>query len=209
MEIVDVHKKIHPNKAIFFFHFRNIGQFFDETDRRPLPDRELSDLAEDMLSGYADEFAVRRPLEFVIVFPDNEISPGKEGPVIEAIRRHFSRRVPNLEHDLKLIRREGFYSLFLMIGTIITAVIFVCLTLDIIILLPTMSPDDAFPNIVAFAIAALLITIANWVTFWATIELFLYDYRNLHRKMRIYKKITRTPIRVAAESQEEAVSPVP
>lgn len=209
MGIVDVHKNIQHNKATFFFHFRNISQFFDETDRRPLPDRELSALAEDALSGYADEFAVRRRLELVIVFPDDEISPGEEGSIIEAIRRHFSRRIPNLQHDLKLIRREGFYSLFLMIGTIITAVVFVCLMLDTIIALPTMSPEDAPPNIVAFAIAALLITIANWVTFWATIELFLYDYRNLHRKMRIFKKIARTPIRVAAESREGAVSPVP
>jgi hypothetical protein len=48
--------------------------------------------------------------------------------------------------------------------------------------------------------------IANWVTFWATIELFIYDYRNLYRKIRIYRKISRIPITVrgyAGESSQE------
>jgi hypothetical protein len=41
-----------------------------------------------------------------------------------------------------------------------------------------------------------ILMIANWVTFWATIELFIYDYRDQKRKIKIYHKISRIPITI-------------
>ena len=38
------------------------------------------------------------------------------------------------------------------------------------------------------------LTILNWVTIWHTYEHFLYDYRNLARKRRIFRKIIKIPI---------------
>jgi uncharacterized membrane protein len=59
-----------------------------------------------------------------------------------------------------------------------------------------MEPENLSPSYFGVIFLALLLVIANWVTFWATIELFIYDYRNLYRKIRIYRKISRIPVTV-------------
>jgi hypothetical protein len=40
------------------------------------------------------------------------------------------------------------------------------------------------------------LTILNWATIWDTYEHFVYEYRNLARKRRIYRKITKVPVTV-------------
>ena len=40
------------------------------------------------------------------------------------------------------------------------------------------------------------LTIMNWATIWDTYEHFLYDYRNLARKRRIFRKITKIPVSI-------------
>jgi hypothetical protein len=36
----------------------------------------------------------------------------------------------------------------------------------------------------------------NWATIWDTYEHFVFDYRNLARKRRIYRKITQIPVAI-------------
>ncbi len=40
------------------------------------------------------------------------------------------------------------------------------------------------------------LTIMNWATIWDTYEHFVYDYRNLARKRRIFRKITKIPVEI-------------
>lgn len=200
MGIIGVSHVRTPKGAALSFYFRDRSELFDNDDHRPLPHTELTPQAEEAFFGYADEYAVRRQLAFTIVLPDEEWISGKEALIADAVHRHFSRRIPGLVHDLKLIRREGIYSFFLMLGTIVAAGVFVALMFNTIIALTVMSTIP--PDIVIFVVTGLLVTIANWVTFWATIEIFLYDYRNLHRKMRIYRKIARSPVEVRAGDQD-------
>jgi hypothetical protein len=40
------------------------------------------------------------------------------------------------------------------------------------------------------------ITIMNWATIWDTYEHFVYEYRNLARKRRIFRKIIKIPISI-------------
>ena len=50
-----------------------------------------------------------------------------------------------------------------------------------------------------------LITILNWVTIWHTYEYFVYEYRSLRRKRRIYRKIAGMEIRVRDPGTEPGV----
>ena len=50
-----------------------------------------------------------------------------------------------------------------------------------------------------------LITILNWVTIWHTYEYFVYEYRSLRRKRRIYNKIAGMDIRVNGRGTEPAI----
>lgn len=197
MRIIDVDRTKQNGTVTLHFSFRSKHQLFDETDERPLPQTELSEFAEDTLFSYADEYFVKKPLAFEINLPESEIAPDTGALAAEAVHRHFSQRVPDLEHELKHIRREGFYSLLLMIGTAIAGAVFIVLSINTLIAISS-EPENLSPSLFGVTFLALFLVIANWVTFWATIELFIYDYRNQYRKIRIYRKISRIPVTVRA-----------
>jgi membrane-bound metal-dependent hydrolase YbcI (DUF457 family) len=110
----------------------------------------------------------------------------------EAVKNHFSFRVPDLEHELILSRREGMYSFVIAVFNAILAIIFF-----------TFYYEEVVAETLPFLLALALITILNWVTIWDTYEYFMYDYRNLWRKKRIYQKITRIPITVFGYGPEK------
>jgi hypothetical protein len=203
MRIIDVDRTKQNGTQILHFYFRSRQQLFDDADQRPLPLTELSEFAEDTLFSYGDEYFVRKPLAFEIGLPENEISSGNGELVAGAVHRHFSQRIPDLEHELKLVRREGLYSLGLMIITAAAAAIFIVRVIAMVSGMPSLTPEDLPPYFSALLFIGFIIIISNWVTFWATIETFIYDYRNLFRKIRIYKKISRVPITVRGYSPEQ------
>lgn len=202
MRIVDVVRMVENGSVTLHFRFGSITQLFDSEDPRPLPVTELSESAEDALFGYADEYFASKPLAFEIALPENEISSGNGELVAGAVQRHFSRRIPDLEHDLKLVRREGFYSILLMIGTFVAAGIFISLSIATLLGFSSLTPETVTPQVILIILIGFILMIANWVTFWATIEIFIYDYRNLCRKIRIYKKISHSPVTVRGYGKE-------
>lgn len=203
MRIVEAGRKVENGRVTLNFRFGSMKQLFDSEDPRPLPVTELSESAEDALFGYADEYFAHKPLAFQIDLPENEISPGTGDLVARAVQQHFSRRIPDLVHDLILIRREGFYSLLLMISTFFIAALFIFLSLPALLGLNSLTPETVTPHVVLIILTGFIIMIANWVTFWATIEIFIYDYRNLYRKIRIYRKISGIPVTVQGYVRED------
>jgi hypothetical protein len=163
--------------------FKSPDQFFDREDPSDLPDKELEQRAEEAIIGYMDEFPLRRPIRLVIELPAGALAEDAVALIPEAVRHHFSFRSRDLDHDLLISRREGMYSALLMIINIIIAVTFVCIEFGNLGTVPGLLVGG-------------LITILNWVTIWDTYEHFVYDYRYLVRKKRIFEKIIRMPIEV-------------
>jgi hypothetical protein len=168
------------------FRFKSIGQLIDPDDPSPLPDTELTELAEETITGYLDEYRVKTPVSLVIDLPEGDIPSNGTMLIPDAIHRHFSFHVRDVEHDLVISRREGMYSLAIATGNALIAILFVYLAMS------TEIPIESFP-IVLFAG---FITILNWVTIWDTYEHFVYDYRNIWRKKLIYQKLSGIPISV-------------
>ena len=206
MRIIEVKKQEQNGTITISFRFNAKNQLFDETDPRPLPDTELTEEAEAALFSYVDEFVPKKSLELVIDLPGNELLPSTETLIPQAIQRHFALRIPDLKHELKLTRQEGTISFLLMLITMIAGILFVLLELPTILTLSaSFAQTNSVPPEAYFIIfIAFILMIANWVTFWATLELFMYDYRDLHRKIRIYKKITRIPIIARGYTSEPA-----
>jgi hypothetical protein len=125
MRIIQVDREAQDEAVPLRFHFNAWDQLFDDSDPRPIPLAEMTELAEDSLFSYTDEYVPRKPVGIEIDLPENELPPHGEQLIPEAICRHFSNRIPELEHELKLIQRDGVYSLILMILTAIAFGIFV------------------------------------------------------------------------------------
>ncbi|HUU75560.1 MAG TPA: hypothetical protein VMW63_05670 [Methanoregulaceae archaeon] len=163
--------------------FKSPAQLHDGEDPAPLPEKELTNNAEDAIGGYMDEFSVGKPVRLTIELPEGAAAPDILTMIPESIRHHFAFRSRDLDHEILLSKREGMYSVLLMILNIIIAVIFVCNAIDNL---------DSIPIILLGG----LITILNWVTIWDTYEHFVYDHRNLLRKKRLFEKIIQMPIEV-------------
>jgi hypothetical protein len=172
--------------VILTFRFKALGQLLDEQDPTPLPHREMTGEAEEALAGYLDEYPVSKSASLILELPEGELEGLSPPLLVESVRHHFGFRVDDLGHDLKLQWREGRYSLVLALVNLSLLLLFVYyITVHAI---PVESP-----NVV---LVLGILTIMNWATIWDTYEHFFYEYRNLARKRRIYRKITRIPVEI-------------
>jgi len=167
------------------FRFKAAEQLLDPDDPSPLPDRELTEFAEEYIAGYLDGYDIKKIAAITVGLPREALSPGEAALLPEAIRRHFSFRMADLDDDRRVSRREGRISLGLAAINAAIAVLFVVV----------------FAGYLDGPVAILLtglVTILNWVTVWDTYEYFVYDYRREARKRRIYEKLVGIDIRVEA-----------
>jgi hypothetical protein len=172
--------------VVLTFRFKGLGQLLDEGDPTPLPRKELTEEAEEALAGYLDEYPVRKPARLVLELPEGDFAGLSPSLLVESVRHHFGFRVEDLGHELKLQWREGRYSLVLALANLALLLLYVYyVTINAI---PVESP-----NVV---LILGLLTILNWATIWDTYEHFFYNYRNLARKRRLYRKITRIPVEI-------------
>jgi hypothetical protein len=185
MQEIRVTRSVEGGEVSLDIWFKALSQLLDDDDPSPLPGRELSEFAEETIVGYLDEFPHRRPVRLSLRIPEKDLSE-EASAIPAAVKHHFSFRVPDLQHELILKRREGTYSFIIAGFNAIFAVIAY-----------TIYYEEYIAGTLPFLLILGLITILNWVTIWDTYEFFMYDYRNLWRKKRIYEKITRIPVTIS------------
>ncbi|MDI6719830.1 MAG: hypothetical protein QMD46_09500 [Methanomicrobiales archaeon] len=90
-----------------------------------MPGRELTEIAEEPIAGYVDEFLVKRPVELTISLAKDSIPADALARISDTIRRHFTFRLNDLDHEKRLSRREGRISFTIAVFNAVIAVIFV------------------------------------------------------------------------------------
>lgn len=186
MREIGVRTEEQGGMVVFTFRFKALRQLLDEGDPTPLPETELTEEAEEAIAGYLDEYWVSTPARLILELPERELERASSTLLADAIRHHFGFRIHDLTHDLKISRREGSYSLVVAIVNVAVLVILA------VYVTSTGIPFDSLH-------AALLLgflTILSWVTIWHTYEHIVYDYRDLNRKRRIFRKLTTIPLAI-------------
>jgi hypothetical protein len=186
MKKIVVKKEEQAGTVLFTFRFKTLGQLLDEGDPTPLPEKELTEEAEDAIAGHLDEYRVGRSSSMVIELPEKDLTDVSSSHISEAVRHHFEFRQDDVTHDMKIHLREGIYSLMLLLGNVAVLLLFVYFAAK------NEIPLDA----ISVTLILGFITIMNWVTVWHTYEHFMYDYRNLARKRWIFEKITKIPVTI-------------
>ena len=186
MRKIVVKKEEQGGTVLFTFRFKAPGQLFDEGDPTPLPEKELTEEAEDALAGHLDEYKVSRPANLVIELPEKDITDVSPDLITEGVHNHFRFRYDDVTHDMKIHMREGIYSIILLLVNV-----------AILLLFAYYAAKNEIPvDVIFVAIIIGFITIMNWVTVWHTYEHFMYDYRNLARKRWIFEKLTKIPVTI-------------
>jgi hypothetical protein len=186
MREIIVRKEEESGTVHFTFRFKALGQLLDEGDPTPLPGKEMKEEAEDAIAGHLDEYRVSKSASLAIELPEKDLADVPSSLITEAVRHHFGFREKDLTHDLKISRREGTYSFTMMVVNIALALLFV------FYITKNEIPIESVKVIIILG----FLTIMNWATIWDTYEHFLYDYRNLARKRRIFRKITKIPVSI-------------
>jgi hypothetical protein len=186
MQKIVVKKEEQGGTVLFTFRFKTLGQLLDEGDPTPLPEKELTQEAEDAIAGHLDEYRVGRPSSLVIELPEQELAGISSSLIGEAVHHHFGFRQEGVTHDMKIEMREDIYSVILLLTNVVILLVFAFYTTR------NEIPLDTIP----FVLIVGFITIMNWVTVWHTYEHFMFDYRNLARKRWIFEKIAKIPVAV-------------
>jgi hypothetical protein len=186
MKKIVVKKEEEGGTVLFTFRFKALGQLFDEGDPTPLPEKELTEEAEEAIAGYLDEYRVGRPASLLIELPEKDISDVSPSLITEGVHHHFGFRYDDMTHEMKIHLREGIYSIILLLANVAVLLLFAYFA----------SKNEIPMDTISITIIIGFITIMNWVTIWHTYEHFMYDYRNLARKRWIFEKITKIPVSI-------------
>jgi hypothetical protein len=162
---------------------RELGQLFNSMDPTPFLNKDLDREAEAFIEAWAMGLPTHSRLHLTIHL---EHLPGEGDPgalVTEAVHNHYSYKADRVRGDLTDLFRQGRASL--LIGFVFVAVCLIA--------------ADGMAQLgqgTAFTIARESLTIVGWVAMWRPLQIFLYDWWPLVRRMRIYQALKRAHVRV-------------
>jgi hypothetical protein len=158
-------------------------QLFSSLDPSPFYERDLDQDAEEYIVDSADEYPLNHPLRLVIYLPADQIRGGQVD-FGQAIRNYFAYRAEETRRRLRFFFRDGRMSL--MVGLIF---LFVCIAVRQVVLA------------VGRGLSAQIIDeglyIVGWVAMWRPLEIFLYDWRPLRRRQKLFAKLAHIPVTVS------------
>lgn len=162
---------------------RELMQLFNSLDPTPFLHRDLDRSAEAYIENWAREFPPDSRLQITIHL---ERAPATGNPTVlmtEAVHNHFDYKASLLRGELRQLLQQGRTSL--CIGLAFVAV---CLLIaDAIV--QSGSGD-------VHTIARESLTIVGWVAMWRPVEIFLYDWWPLVRRIRVYRNLRYARVRV-------------
>jgi hypothetical protein len=175
-----------------------VSQLFNSLDPSPFYEQDLDHDAEEFIVGWARELPRRRPLHLILHL-EKPLPDGWDfGGVAAAIRHYFTYRATIARLELRQLFKQGRTSL--MIGTTFLAG---CLLLGRLIAQHEVGA--------AVSIAREGLTIGGWVAMWRPMEIYLYDWWPLRRRIRLLQRLgeMKIDLRVPQESRTPAGTPVP
>ncbi len=170
---------------------RRIQQLFNSLDPSPFHEKDLDADAEEYIYGAAREFHIATPLKLVFHLPESEAAIAHAMKLPDSIHGYFAYRRDSTSRDLRFLMRQGRLSLLIGLGFLA-----VCLTLRALLFLPPATPGET--------ILAESLVITGWVAMWRPIQIFLYDWWPLRRRVRVFDKLASIPIDIRAERDSAA-----
>jgi len=162
---------------------QELAQLFNSMDPTPFHHKDLDPDAEEFIESWALEFP--QDSRFHLTVHLGTMPP--EDPtalVAEAIRNYFDYKSEMARRKVRVLLLEGRTSL--MIGA---GVLALCLLGAELL--------AAFGGGTFLKILRESLTIGGWVAMWRPMQIFLYEWWPLMRRVRIYRSLSRAQVHVA------------
>ncbi len=164
-----------------------LAQLFNSLDPTPFLNKDLDREAEAFIENWAMAHPPKSRLHITVhlATKPEESDPGTL--VAEAIHNYFGYKSNLVRGELNQLLRQGRASLFI-------GLVFV--TLCLFAADAVGQPESG----TAATIARESLTIVGWVAMWRPLQIFLYDWWPLARRIRIYNALKVSHVRVVHAS---------
>ena len=163
---------------------RTVRGLFNSLDPSPFVERDLDPHADEFVTGWVSGLPRGTPFTIVVELPSEEAALPEAARVAEAFANHYALRVAEAERELKDLLRVGRWSV--LIGLIVLAL---CLTGSHY--LAELSEESVLVSILSESLI-----IVGWVANWRPIEIYLYDWWPILRRIRLFRRIAAAPVEV-------------
>ena len=165
---------------------RAVGQLFNSLDPSPFREKDLDAGVEEFVVGWVRELPKAAPFTIVVHLPPDEAAKPEAARIGEAFAHYFSYRARIAEQELRELFRVG--RRFLGIGVVVLAA---CL-------LASQTVARLLPNEVAARVVEESLIIVGWVANWRPIEIYLYDWVPIKRRIQLFQRIAAATVQVRA-----------
>lgn len=161
-----------------------IAQLFNSFDPSPFNEKDLDPGVDDHIVGWARELPPDSRFSIAVYLPPEEVAAPEAGGIGEAFKHYFNDRADAAAGEQRELFRIGRTSL--MIGI---AVLTACLTAS-----QWLAP--LLPGETLSRIAEESLILVGWVANWRPIEIYLYAWWPIRRRMRLFRRIAAAPVAV-------------
>ena len=161
---------------------RELKQLFNSMDPSPFRERDLDGDAEEFIESWAQEFPADAPLTLCVHLEEWPAQDPTE-LIREAVHNYFAYRARQDDLDFRRMMKQGRTSL--LIGLVFLA--------GCLITIKTLagSSSDTWAGVLRESL-----TIAGWVAMWRPMQIYLYDWWPVRRRLRIHTKLSLMPVEV-------------
>jgi hypothetical protein len=174
---------------------RDVAQLFNSLDPSPFNEKDLDHDAEEFIVSWAREISIHKELRLVIHLEVPLPPTQSESLVDDSVRHYFGYRASMARLELREFLKRGRTSL--LIGSCFLTV---CLLLSQLV-------AKSFSAGVIGSIAEESLTIGGWVAMWRPMEIYLYDWWPLKRKVELLTKLSHIKVKIRFPKDLVAVQP--
>jgi hypothetical protein len=163
---------------------RTLVQLFNSLDPSPFRDKDLDPEVEAFVTEWVRELPADAAFRIVVHLPREEARLVESENFAGAFAHYFEHLADAALHEWRELFRVG--RRYLAIGG---AVLITCLGASQLF-------AALIPNKVLAGIVEESLIIVGWVANWRPLEIYLYDWVPIRRRIRLYRRIAAAPVEI-------------
>lgn len=163
---------------------RSISQLFNSFDPSPFREKDLDNDVEEFLVGWVRDLPPAAPFRIVVHLPAEEAAKPDASEIGAAFAHYFRYRAQVSARELRELLRIGWRSL--IIGVVVL----------VICLVASQVAAKTIANTTVARVVEESLIIVGWVANWRPLEIYLYDWWPIVRRMRLFRRIAAAHVRV-------------
>ena len=186
--------RIENGVTLIEIYLETLGQLFNSLDPSPFHRRDLDSDAEEFIVGAISELPAEAQVRLVVHLPPLQAKGVDGAELTNSVRNYFAYRATAAGRELRLELRRGRDTL----------------AIGLVFLAACVGARQFVYSLGSSGVYQLLaegLLISGWVAMWRPIQIFLYDWWPLRRRLRVVQKLAAMEVSVRDYSAPPPLSP--